>query len=260
TGRKSTLDFKNPDAVRTLNKALLRVYFDLDVTIPNESLCPPVANRLNYIKWIKSNIIAEFWPGYSIRGLDIGTGASCIYPLLGARVLANSSFIGTDVNSTSIAVANQNIAANSLENRIQTYLNTDRQTKLPIDNSDFPINWDADADGSVLLFNMCNPPFYDSPEERQRLRDTKSIGQPSLDINGKDDELYTEGGEEMFLSGLVDESAVYQKRIKWYSTMIGKKKTLALLKTKIRSVGAKHIKEGLLIQGRTTRWVLAWSF
>ncbi|KAJ2642457.1 hypothetical protein GGH99_008726 [Coemansia sp. RSA 1285] len=42
--------------------------------------------------------------------------------------------------------------------------------------------------------------------------------------------------------------------------MVGKKGTLKLLKSKIRGAGAKHISEGTLIQGRTTRWVLAWSF
>ncbi|KAJ2877606.1 hypothetical protein H4R27_006145, partial [Coemansia aciculifera] len=63
---------------------------------------------------------------------------------------------------------------------------------------------------------------------------------PSLNTIAKDDELYTEGGEERFLSRLVDESVVCAKRIKWYTTMVGKKNTLALLKTKLRGAGAKQ--------------------
>ncbi|KAJ1800229.1 hypothetical protein LPJ59_001247 [Coemansia sp. RSA 2399] len=259
TACKYTIDFKNAEAVRTLNRALLCVYFDLDVVLPSDALCPAAENRLNYIKWLWRNTVQEFWPSTPVRGLDIGTGASCIYPLLGARYIRGSAFVGTDINQESVAVARQNVNANALDDRIQVYLNADRKEVLPIDSAGFP-SLKPDADGSVFTFCMCNPPFYDSPEERQRLRQMKHVGRPTLDAGGKDDELYTEGGEEAFLSKLVEESAVYKTRIKWYTTMVGKKGTLKLLKTRIRAVGAKHISEGALIQGRTTRWVLAWSF
>ncbi|KAJ2386867.1 hypothetical protein GGI23_006401, partial [Coemansia sp. RSA 2559] len=253
TACKYTIDFKNAEAVRTLNRALLRVYFDLDVVLPSDALCPAAKNRLNYIKWLGRNIVQEFWPSTPVRGLDIGSGASCIYPLLGARCIRGSAFVGTDINQESVAVARQNVSANALDNRIQVYLNVDRKQVLPLDSAGFP-SLQRDADGSAFTFCMCNPPFYDSPEERQQLRQMKRIGRPTLDVGGKDDELYTDGGEEAFLSRLVEESAVHKARIKWYTTMVGKKGTLKLLKTKIRDVGAKHISEGALIQGRTTRW------
>ncbi|KAJ1770196.1 hypothetical protein IW140_004867 [Coemansia sp. RSA 1813] len=259
TSGKHTMDFRNAEAVRTLNRALLCVYFDLDVVLPSDALCPAVANRLNYIKWLGRNIMEEFWPGNTVRGLDIGTGASCIYPLLGTRYIRGSEFVGTDINQASVAVAQQNVRTNALDDRIRVYLNDDRNTVLPIDSVGFPMPT-PDADGSAFTFCMCNPPFYDSPEERQQLRQMKPIGRPTLDTGGKDDELYTVGGEEAFLERLVEESAVHKQRIKWYTTMVGKKGTLKALKAKIRDAGAKHVSEGALIQGRTTRWVLAWSF
>ncbi|KAJ2013042.1 hypothetical protein GGI14_005563 [Coemansia sp. S680] len=234
---RSTIDFKNPDAVRVLNQALLSVYFDLRIHLPSNSLCPTIANRLNYIKWLSANIIPEFTPG-PLTGLDIGTGASCIYPLLGARYLSQCKFVGTDINEESVAIASQNVDQNELHDIIKVFLNTDRHTTLPLDALDFPLP-NMDIEGSNFAFCMCNPPFYESIDERLRLRQMKR-GAPSLNTIAKDDELYTEGGEESFLSRLVDESVLCAKRIKWYTTMVGKKNTLALLKTKLRGAGAKQ--------------------
>ncbi|KAJ2488284.1 hypothetical protein IWW37_004933 [Coemansia sp. RSA 2050] len=257
SSQRSTIDFKNPDAVRILNQALLSVYFDLRIHLPSDSLCPTIANRLNYIKWISANILPDFIPG-SLTGLDIGTGASCIYPLLGARYLPQCDFVGTDINAESVAIAQRNVDRNELQTRIKVFLNTDRLTTLPLTAPDFPLP-EMDVDGASFAFCMCNPPFYENTDERQRLRQMKR-GAPSLNTIAKDDELYTEGGEESFLSRLVDESIIHNKRTKWFTTMVGKKNTLALLKTKLRGASVKQIREGALIQGRTTRWVLAWSF
>lgn len=44
-----------------------------------------VPNRHNYILWLKDLLDTSSYnePGQKLTGLDIGTGASCIYPLLG---------------------------------------------------------------------------------------------------------------------------------------------------------------------------------
>ncbi|KAJ1813488.1 hypothetical protein LPJ75_003168, partial [Coemansia sp. RSA 2598] len=247
---RCSIDFKDPEAVRTLNRALLSVYFGLDVTLPQDSLCPKVANRLNYVCWIKNSIGRDF-PLEPLRGLDVGTGASCIYPLLGARVLKDCSFVATDINAESVRTAVANVERNGLLERIQVYLNSDSKTKLPLDRADFP--------GIKFTFSMCNPPFYSSEEEREALRNAKAKA-PSLSTLAKTDELFTEGGEERFLSDMADESKVFGDRIAWYTTMVGKKRTLGTLKAKLATLGAKQIREGTLVQGRTSRWVVAWSF
>ncbi|KAJ1718779.1 hypothetical protein LPJ53_006317, partial [Coemansia erecta] len=113
----TTLDYKDGSAVRELNRALLHVYYDLDIHLPENSLCPTVANRLNYLLWIKQNIASEI-PSKDLVGLDIGTGASCIYPLLGVRVLSGASFVATDINQESVDVANENVAKNQMIERI----------------------------------------------------------------------------------------------------------------------------------------------
>ncbi|KAI7832930.1 ribosomal RNA large subunit methyltransferase F-like protein, partial [Kickxella alabastrina] len=244
-----SINFSSSTSIRVLNQALLHVYFDLQVTLPQENLCPIVLNRLNYLRWIQHYILSDF-PFCDPKGLDIGTGASCIYPLLGARAIPGSSFIATDISPESVAVAQDNIERNALESRIHLYLNPDRTTTLPLDAPGFP---------SLLMFSMCNPPFYASSEERMRLKGAK-VQEPVLDANGKDEELFTEGGEQAFLQGMVDESQKWGARIKWYTTMVGRKSTLAEVKARIRAAGARQVREGTLVQGRTTRWVLAWSF
>lgn len=56
-------------------------------------------NRSNYIHWIEDLLSSEIIPKINsnadnIRGFDIGTGANCIYPLLGASLLG-WSFVGS---------------------------------------------------------------------------------------------------------------------------------------------------------------------
>lgn len=67
--------------------------------IPDGQLCPTVPNRSNYIHWIEDLLSSEVMPkndgdGGRVRGFDIGIGANCIYPLLGASLLG-WSFVGS---------------------------------------------------------------------------------------------------------------------------------------------------------------------
>lgn len=67
--------------------------------IPDGQLCPTVPNRSNYIHWIEDLLSSDLIPPISnsswrVRGFDIGTGANCIYPLLGASLLG-WSFVGS---------------------------------------------------------------------------------------------------------------------------------------------------------------------
>lgn len=60
--------------------------------IPDGQLCPTVPNRSNYIHWIEDLLLSDIIPRPNtsedyVRGFDIGTGANCIYPLLGASLL-----------------------------------------------------------------------------------------------------------------------------------------------------------------------------
>lgn len=87
-----------------LTKTLLLADFGLKIDLPDDRLCPPVGhllpcsrthlltlkqvpNRHSYILWLKGLLDSSSYESpldRRVYGLDIGTGASCIYPLLGA--------------------------------------------------------------------------------------------------------------------------------------------------------------------------------
>lgn len=52
--------------------------------------------------------------GPPCKGIDVGTGASCIYPLLGAKV-AGWSFLATETDVISAEWAGMNVRANDLQ-------------------------------------------------------------------------------------------------------------------------------------------------
>ncbi|KAK3028470.1 hypothetical protein RJ639_040039 [Escallonia herrerae] len=84
--------------------------------IPDGQLCPSVPNRSNYIHWIEDLLVSDIIPstrtnGDIIKGFDIGTGANCIYPLLGASLLG-WSFVGSDVTDVAPEWAERNVVNN----------------------------------------------------------------------------------------------------------------------------------------------------
>ena len=83
--------------------------------IPENSLCPTYDSRLNYIKYINEIFQNNLFEVQSIneylkkdnqiKGIDIGTGCSLIYPLIGYG-LFKWQFIATDISKDSIENAN----------------------------------------------------------------------------------------------------------------------------------------------------------
>lgn len=86
---RAILNFTNQAALRCLTKAVLDQDFSIIWDIPEDFLIPTVPQRLNYVHWIE-DIITEtegmIPKGDDVIGIDIGVGASCIYPLLLARM------------------------------------------------------------------------------------------------------------------------------------------------------------------------------
>ena len=51
--RDESIDFFNPQAVKMLNKALLKHYYQIDYwQIPPNYLCPPIPSRADYIHYM----------------------------------------------------------------------------------------------------------------------------------------------------------------------------------------------------------------
>lgn len=108
-----TLDFSEPEAVRLLNQALLKDYYQLDWRLTLGSLCPPVLGRADYIHYLADLLAADNHGRQpsSVRVLDIGCGANCIYPLIG-QTEYGWRFTGSDINKLSIESALLIIEAN----------------------------------------------------------------------------------------------------------------------------------------------------
>src|ERR1044072_3896949 len=111
-----SVDFFNPEAVRMLNKALLIRFYGLTYwDIPPGYLCPPIPGRADYLH-LMADLLAESNGGEIPRGknihcLDVGTGASCIYHIIGNHEYG-WSFVGADIDSTALESAKKIVDLN----------------------------------------------------------------------------------------------------------------------------------------------------
>lgn len=157
-GNKISYNFHNPEAIRILTEVLLREYFQLNVSLPKNSLVPRVPQRLNYILLIEDLLIANNLNKPS--GIDIGTGASCIFPLLGAKIYS-WRFVATEINHESMVIAIQNVKQNDLCDKIQIV-----HSKESFFEAALSLN---ENQNKSFSFSMCNPPFFD-PEENDNVQ------------------------------------------------------------------------------------------
>lgn len=250
-GRVS-LNFKDPEAVRALTCTLLREDFGLSIDIPLERLIPTVPLRLNYIHWVEDLIGHQDSDKTTVRrGIDIGTGASCIYPLLGAT-LNGWYFLATEVDDMCFNYAKKNVEQNNLSDLIKV-VKVPQKTLL----------MDALKEESEIVYDfcMCNPPFFANQLEAKGVNSRNSRRPPPSSVNtGGITEIMAEGGELEFVKRIIHDSLQLKKRLRWYSCMLGKKCSLAPLKEELRIQGVPKVTFTEFCQGRTMRWALAWSF
>ena len=85
----------------------------IDEKKPVCRLIPTVPLRLNYILWIEDLINKKS----DVTGIDIGTGATCVYPLLAAKK-NKWKFLATEADEMSFTWAKHNVDRNSLQAEI----------------------------------------------------------------------------------------------------------------------------------------------
>ncbi|SDS78859.1 23S rRNA m(6)A-1618 methyltransferase [Halopseudomonas xinjiangensis] len=255
-----TLDFANPEAVRLLNQALLRAdYGIVEWDIPPGYLCPPVPGRADYVHAL-ADLLAESHDGVlpageKLLGLDIGTGANLIYPLIG-QVEYGWRFIGADIdpvaldNAARILAANPN-AAQSITLRRQP---DPRNIFLGLIQADESID-----------FTLCNPPFHRSAEEaqdanRKKWQNLRGSADRSLNFGGQHNELYCEDGEAGFLQRMADQSAAHRSQVFWFSTLVSKRENVQPLQERVRALGAADIRDVPMAQGNKRSRFVAWTF
>ncbi|OAA35255.1 hypothetical protein BBO_08857 [Beauveria brongniartii RCEF 3172] len=246
------LDFRVPKAVMQLSKTLLKHDFSLSLDLPDDRLCPPIPNRHNYILWLKDLLDSTTYnaPGGKLVGIDIGTGASCIYPMLGCTQRP-WCFIAADIDDESLRWASKNIEQNHLQNRIKLVKSNPDGPIIPIDSA---------PAAEEVAFVMTNPPFYRSAAEMNERAAEKALP-PLTACTGAPIEMVTDGGEVAFVGRILDESLALSGRIQWYTAMLGFLSSVAALVQRLRDHGVDNYAMTEFVQGRKTkRWAVAWSF
>ncbi|KAH9629478.1 hypothetical protein HF086_015808 [Spodoptera exigua] len=160
---KITVDFKDPHSLRILTQCLLKSDFNLEVDIPADRLVPTLPLRLNYILWIE-DLMEAIHRKEDIRGLDIGTGACAIYPLLGA-VKNKWTFVGTETDTESFNKAGENVKNNKLQELIKFVITVYR---LPPKNGFTGSPQELITEGGELEF--CRQLIRESKQYRDKIQ------------------------------------------------------------------------------------------
>lgn len=257
-----SIDFADPEAVKVLNKALLKNYYDVtNWNIPPTYLCPPIPGRADYIHYMADLLGScnndRIPTGNKIRCLDIGVGANCVYPLIGNKEYG-WSFVGADVDPVSIRTAKRIIESNPhLKDKIELRLQPD-----PKDIFFGIIQGNERFDLSV-----CNPPFHASLAEAQsgtlrklsNLNNEKTL-KPLLNFGGQGSELWCRGGEERFVRDMVRQSKLFAASCFWFSTSVSKQSHLKSIYEALAKAEAVEVKTIPMGQGNKSGRIIAWTF
>ncbi|WP_317197715.1 23S rRNA (adenine(1618)-N(6))-methyltransferase RlmF [Neotamlana sargassicola] len=251
-----SIDFANPNAVKALNKALLFKYYHVKFwDFSDVNLCPPVPGRADYIHYL-NDLVNEGKQQKNIKVLDIGTGATCIYPLLG-NAIYNWSFVATDIDKTSLKNAQNIIDKNDLGPVIKLRYQENSQQILKgiIKSSD------------AFTVSMCNPPFYKDEAEAnvatlRKLKGLKASEKNELvrNFSGTTNELIYKGGEKAFLHNYIYQSSLFKNHCIWFTSLVSKKELIKDLNTSLTKLGAVKIKVINMGQGQKISRILAWTF
>jgi 23S rRNA (adenine1618-N6)-methyltransferase len=257
-----SIDFSNPLAVKVLNRALLHHAYGIENwEFPDENLCPPIPGRADYIHHI-ADILAEnnfgkIPTGENVICLDVGLGASCIYPIVGVTEY-DWTFIGSDIDPNAIASAQNIIDSNaSLKNRVEC--------RLQKNSSD--VFYGIVSKEEKIELTICNPPFHASIEEaqkgsRRKVKNLsgKNVKSPRLNFSGIASELVCEGGENQFIQNMIRESLEFSKTCYWFSTLVSKQSNLKGIYKLLENSAATQIKMVPMGTGNKSSRIVAWTF
>ncbi len=264
---ETSIDFADPGAVRALNRALLLSDYGIaHWDLPDGALCPPVPGRADYLHGLADLLAADtdgrIPRGAGVRVLDVGVGASCIYPLLG-HAAYGWRFVGSDIEPASLRVAGAIVQANGLDRAITLRLQPRRGQ----------IVRDVVRDDDRFDLTLCNPPFHASAAEageanRRKVRGlggraastSAGVRAAPLNFGGHAHELWCPGGEAAFLRRMVRESVDVGDRVRWFTSLVARAEHLSGLRRQLRQAGATDVREVAMAQGHKQSRFVAWSY
>lgn len=254
---QATIDFQNVLAVRMLNRALLKTHYGIDFwDIPVGYLCPPIPGRVDYIHYLADLLAGSnnqnIPRGRDIKALDIGTGASLVYPIIGQSEYG-WHFTGTDIDANALNSARQICEFNNLN--------------IALRRQDMPENIFRGVIQSKDVFHvtMCNPPFHASKEQANKgtQRKWSNLGKgqsKQLNFGGQNTELWCPGGEIKFIARMVEQSVEFADQCLWFTSLVSKKDNLQPLHRILKKVRVTDHKVVEMAQGQKTSRFIAWTF
>ncbi|MGF1697974.1 23S rRNA (adenine(1618)-N(6))-methyltransferase RlmF [Vibrio lamellibrachiae] len=271
---EQSIDFSNPVSVKLLNKALLAHHYSVsDWDIPEGYLCPPIPGRADYIhraaellskecKTVKHSLV---------RSLDIGVGANCIYPIIGATDYGWQC-VASDVDEVSVQNANEIAQRNQrLKSKIECRLQTNSQSFFA----------SIIKKGEFYDITTCNPPFHKSLQEaeqgtQRKIKNLKAnkvkkgtlklddanrkTTASTLNFGGQKAELWCPGGEAEFIKNMAIESKQYAAQVLWFTTLISKKENVKWMQKTVEAIGAVDMQIVEMRQGQKISRFVAWTF
>ena len=209
-----------------LTKALLHTTWGISLSdLPLHHLCPPVPNRYFMVHWLQQTLLPYIQSNECFRstrrltfsGLDIGTGATCIYPLLFMASLQKnprSTLQGpwriwaSDVDNEAIDLAVANVRSNQMQSHIQPFLvppSTRQSNHQSTNEVSFatgqapsrrgPLRQALDtiaahhaapslhSDWADFDFCLTNPPFYDNATDLTQTRQGDGRSRTSMTVH-----------------------------------------------------------------------------
>jgi 23S rRNA (adenine1618-N6)-methyltransferase len=258
-----SIDFSDSEAVKALNRAIIIHFYGLrSWEIPEGYLCPPIPGRADSIHSVADLLATsnggEIPRGKSVRVLDIGVGANCIYPLIG-QAEYGWSFVGSDSDPIALEAARKNVEANGLNDLIE----------LRLQSSSSQIFKGILQKGETFDAVICNPPFHSSRQEADlgTRRKWNNLGkaqtsaeQTRLNFGGQNSELWCPGGEVAFIEKMVRESVTFPLACRWYSTLVSKGANLPKIYEALEWTDAREVHTLEMAQGQKCSRLVAWTF
>ena len=260
--QNESIDFANPGAVKILNRAILKHFYNIQYwDIPSGYLCPPIPGRADYIHYAADLLAStnnQLIPkGKKIKVLDIGVGANCVYPIIGHQEYG-WSFVGSEIDETAIKSAKNIIAVNpSLKDEIEI-------RQQPSKSAIFKNIIHREE---RFELSICNPPFHASAEEahagsqrKSRNLGNKNYAIPVLNFGGKNTELWTKGGEVVFVGRMIEESELFKNQCFWFTSLVSKSENLGGIYAMLERAEVAEIRTSEMSTGNKITRIVAWTF
>ncbi|MCE3280073.1 MAG: rRNA methyltransferase [Bacteroidetes bacterium] len=255
-----SIDFSKSEAVKMLNKALLKRFYNISYwDVPPGYLCPPIPGRADYIHYT-ADLLASCNDGVipvgkDIRLLDIGVGANCVYPIIGHQEYG-WNFVASDIDDIAVKNARKIVTSNpDLNNAIDCRFQSDESLFFK----------GIIKEDEVFDLTICNPPFHTSEKAAAEgtRRKNKNLGtrrDADTNFGGQSHELYYKGGETSFIYLMILQSAEIPKSCLWYTTLVSDKDNLPAIYKTLEKVDAIEVRTINMSQGQKKSRIVAWTF